>query len=332
MTPWIFIFLFLAQIGIAQAEPVNSDPAKPAPVNAPVEQGAGAAPAGVPVDTTAAASPAKPPAAATPAAAAPVATTPPADPLAAAGSGPLEVTAQQSLEYHQDEHVYVARGAAKVTRGDVTIMADELRAYERIKADKKKEVYKFVAKGNVHITANGQHIYGDDAVYDTDKRLAALTGHDLRFVGQNATVTAKDALEYWPDKQQAIARGQATAVRDDRRVTADRLIAQFRSTAKGGLELEQLMAEDQVVITTKTDVARGERAIYDLVQNKARLSGQVRITRGASQLAGESADIDFATGISRVLTLGQDGRVRGLFVPDANTGASAMALPGGTAP
>jgi lipopolysaccharide export system protein LptA len=246
----------------------------------------------------------------------------------AGSAGPLEVTAAQSLEYHQEQHMYIARGAAKAVRGDMSIMADELQAYERIKPDGKKDIYQFIAKGHVRITSKAQHIEGDAAVYDLDTRMAKLTGSNLRFTSDTLVVTARDALEYWPDKLQAIARGQAVAVRDGRRVAADRLIAQFRTTAKGGQELEQVVAEDHVVITSATDVARGERAVYAVTQNKARLTGNVQITRGASQLAGAAAEVDFKTGISRMVADTAASRVQALFVPDAtNQGAAAIALP-----
>ncbi len=243
------------------------------------------------------------------------------------GGGPLEVTAQQSLEWHENEQMYRAVGQAQARRGDVTINAGELRAFQRANKDGKKEVYKFNAIGNVTITSKQQQIFGDQAVYDTDKQYAVLTGKNLRFVNADETVTAQDALEYWPQKKQAIARGKAVAVRADRRVTADSMTAQFRDGAKGGLELDQLTADGHVVITTKTDVARGDKAVYDLAHNSARLTGKVMITRGASQLAGSAAEVDFKTGISRMTAGGQDGKVHALFVPDANKGDQALALP-----
>lgn len=249
-----------------------------------------------------------------------------ANPLALdQSSGPLEVTAQQSLEWREQEQMYRALGQAKAKRGDITIGANELRAFQRTTADGKKQIYKFTAHTGVLIESKAQKIYGDEAVYDTDKQLATLTGKDLRFVSAEDTVTAQEALEYWPEKRQAIARGQAMAVRDDRRVTADRLIAQFAADKKGDLVLEQLVAEGHVVITTKTDVARGDRAVYDLVNNSATLTGAVQITRGASQLAGASAVVDFKTGISRLT--GGGGAVQALFVPGENQGAGAIGLP-----
>ena len=253
--------------------------------------------------------------------------TPGTNPLALdQSSGPLEVTAQQSLEWREHEQMYRALGQAKAKRGDIIIGANELRAFQRTTAAGKKEIYKFTAHTGVLIESKAQKIYGDEAVYDTDKQLATLTGKDLRFVSANETVTAQDALEYWPEKRQAIARGQAMAVRDDRRVTADRLTAQFAADKKGDLALEQLVADGHVVITTKTDVARGDRAVYDLANNSATLTGAVQITRGASQLAGATAVVDFKTGISR-LTGGAGGAVQALFVPSENKGAGAIGLP-----
>lgn len=254
-----------------------------------------------------------------------------ADPIAPAGlpanGDPLEVTAQQSLEWHETEQMYRALGQAKIVRGDITILADDLRAFQRNKPDGKKEIFKFSAQTNVQINSKAQQIFGDSAVYDTDKRLAVLTGKNLRFVSPNETVTARDALEYWPDKQQAIARGHAVATRADRRVEADILTAQFRTDKKGNLELQKLIAEGHVIITTKTDIARGDKAVYDMSQNGAHLTGKVMITRGASQLAGSAADVNFTTGISRMTAGDKNGRVRALFVPDANQGGMAIGLP-----
>jgi lipopolysaccharide export system protein LptA len=52
---------------------------------------------------------------------------------AATGSTPghIEVTADQTLEWYQDQRLYVARGNAKAVRNDMTVEADLLTAHER---------------------------------------------------------------------------------------------------------------------------------------------------------------------------------------------------------
>jgi len=191
------------------------------------------------------------------------------------------------------------------------------------------------AHQNVQITSKQQQIYGDEGTYDADKRLAVLTGQNLRFVGPNEVVTASDALEYWQDRKQAVARGHAVAIRDKRRVEADKMIAQFRDAPDahppadtgGNMELQQLTAIGNVVITTDTDIARGNKAVYDMSRNVAVLTGDVRVTRGASQMNGSVAEVDFKTGVSQMLAGGRDARVHALFIPGENKGGGTSILP-----
>ena len=48
--------------------------------------------------------------------------------------GPIEITATDGLEWHQNEQQVVARGNARAVRGNVTVTADKLVAYYRKKA------------------------------------------------------------------------------------------------------------------------------------------------------------------------------------------------------
>lgn len=252
----------------------------------------------------------------------------PSRPLDLGGDGPIEISASKSLEWRQEEHKYIARGEAVATRGNVTINAEELAAFERGDTGK-TEIYKLTATKNVKITADQHQVYGDEGFYDADQRLAVLTGKDLRFISTDATVTAKDALEYWQDKREAVARGHAVAIRDKRRIEADAMTAQFGEGKDGAMELKQLTATGNVIITTESDIARGSKAVYDMKRNVAVLSGNVRVTRGASQLNGSVAEVDFKTGISRMTTSGKgSGRVRALFVPGAaSPGETATIFP-----
>ena len=55
---------------------------------------------------------------------------------------------------------------------------------------------------------------------------------------------------------------------------------------------------------------------YNATTEKAILSGDVRITRGQNQLNGARAEVDFKTGVSRMLADGDKGRVKGLLTPE----------------
>ncbi len=240
---------------------------------------------------------------------------------------PLEVSADGSLEWHQDQRVYLAKGNAKAKRGNVTVEADLLTAHEREKDktasqkkdDKKNEAFSgdvdvLTAEGNVRITDPKQQIFGDKAIYDLDKKIARITGGNLKYVTSRDVITAKDALEYHENEQVALARGKAQAVHQDRRIEADIMKAHFTQSASGQMEMSTMTAEGNVSVVTKNDVTRGDKAVYDIKRNVAVMQGNVRISRADTQLSGDRAEVDFTKGESRLINQGS-GRVRAVLTP-----------------
>ncbi len=57
------------------------------------------------------------------------------------------------------------------------------------------------------IFTDTQRAYGDHADYNIDDAVVVLTGKNLRMTTANDIVTARDSLEYWERRQQAVARG-----------------------------------------------------------------------------------------------------------------------------
>ena len=107
-------------------------------------------------------------------------------------------------------------------------------------------------------------------------------------------VTASDGIEWRQHEQTVIARGTARAVRGDVTVTADRLIAHYRRKAgaqaqaasvpaptgipgtgsdTGANEIYRLEAEGNVHIFSQTDLAVGDRAVYDIDQAVLLMTG-----------------------------------------------------------
>ncbi len=236
------------------------------------------------------------------------------------GDQPLDIDAQQGIEWYQDRKLYVARGDARAVRGNTTVYADVLVAYYREVPDGGTEIYQMVADGQVHIISPDQEVFADRAVYNVDRKVALLTGDTLRLVTPTDVVTARDSLEYYEDQNLAVARGDAIAVREDSRLRADVLVGQFVEDTTGSLVLDRIDGTGEVVITTPTDIARSERLMYSTSANIAVLTGQVRITRGENQINGDVAEMNLTTKVNRVLSSGR--RVRGLFVPGTETAAS----------
>lgn len=165
--------------------------------------------------------------------------------------GPIQITAQDGIDWRQAEQVVIAKGDAKAVRGTVTVTADRLLAWYRKKGANEtnqpvttgltgatdtegNEVYRMRAEGNVHIFTPTDQAWGDQATYDLDQAVMVMTGHALKLTTPNDTLTARDTLEYWSDKHMAVARGDAVIVTNDaRRISADTLVAYTQPASAG---------------------------------------------------------------------------------------------------
>lgn len=248
------------------------------------------------------------------------------------GSRPIEIEAPGGFEYHDKQLVAIARGGATATQDGMALTADTLAAYFRKAANGGNEVYRLLAEGNVRITNTDRVAYGSRAIYDLDRSVAVLTGEGLRLTTPTETVTARDSLEYWREQELAVARGNALAAREKDRIRADRLVALLARDDQDKLGLSRVDGDGNVVITTQSETARGEKGTYDLDSEMALLTGNVRVTRGQNQLNGPAAEVDLRSGVSRILSRvpgapapagasapapdGSGDRVRGLFIPN----------------
>lgn len=232
--------------------------------------------------------------------------------------GPLEINADQGIEWRRDINQYIARGNARAAQNNLEVYADILIAHYREAATGGTEIYQVDAEGNVVVVSPGERVYGDLGRYDVDRGLVVLWGENLRLETPEEVISARESLEYWEDQQIAVARGEAVAVREDKRLTADTLTAHFVPDANGKMIIERVDGLGNVQISTPTDFVRGDKGVYYVGKQLATLSGAVKITRGDNQLNGAYAEVDLETGISRLLSGppgSKGGRVRGILVP-----------------
>jgi lipopolysaccharide export system protein LptA len=295
---------------------------------------------------------------------------------------PIEVSADHGIEWQQDAQVYIARGNAMAKRGTTEVHADTLTAHYRpIKGTEGKgtggkgsgdnetggetEIYRLDADGHVSIKGERQTVVGDQAVYDVDQQIGIVTGKALKMTTATDMVTARDSLEWYDQKQIAVARGDAVAIRDAKVIRADVLTAHMtkdkpppaagkpdkaapaaaqakpRNTAMplGAADessrISRVDAQGHVLVSTQTDVGRGDYAVYNADSGIATLLGNVTVTRGPNTIRGEYAVMDLNNNISRMMaapaTPGAAAtRVEGLFVRQEQAGAPAGTPPGGT--
>lgn len=226
---------------------------------------------------------------------------------------PIEINADQGIEWQQKTKAYIARGNARAAQGDVAVHAETLTAYYRENQGGGTDIWRIDAIDRVRIVTPTQRAYGDKGIYDVDNGVLVLTGR-VRMETETDKITARDSLEYWEKRNLAVARGNAIAERGQNKLRADVLTAHFRKDAKGKSRVRQVDAFDNIVITTPDEIVRSNRGVYDVETGIAKLTGSVKITRGTNQLNGEYAEVNLNTGVSRLF--GRGGGVRGIFTPD----------------
>jgi lipopolysaccharide export system protein LptA len=248
---------------------------------------------------------------------------------------PVEINADEGIEWRRDEQVYVARGKASAKRGEITVHADTLTAHYRPTDGGGTDIYRLDAVGHVVINSTNSKAEGDNAVYDVTNAIMVLKGHALRMTSDQYTVTARDSLEYWDSKQMAVARGDALVINQDKRLSGDVVTAFFNDASKKGKagakkagaktgtdgqnQIRRIEAFNNVRVSTPGQIALGDRGVYDVESGIASLYGSVKITREDNQLNGEYGEVDLNTGVSRMLS-GPPGAtgpkpVHGLFSP-----------------
>ena len=291
---------------------------------------------------------------------------------------PIEVTADHGIEWQQDAQVYIARGNAMAKRGTTEVHADTLTAHYRPSkgaGDKgagdegtggETEIYRLDADGHVTIKGERQTVVGDQAVYDVDQQIGIVTGKALKMTTATDLVTARDSLEWYDQKQIAVARGDAVAVRDVKVIRADVLTAHMTKdkpppaagkpdkaapaaapakprnaamplgAADDSSRISRVDAQGHVLVSTQTDVGRGDYGVYNADSGIATLLGNVTVTRGPNTIRGEYAVMDLNNNVSRMMaapaTPGAAATpVEGLFIRQdqaaAPTGAPRSSAP-----
>lgn len=264
---------------------------------------------------------------------------------------PVNIQADNGIEWQQNNKVYIARGNAKAIRGDNSVTADTLYAYYRDTpqpaanaaatapaahnnqpADAQSpldngstQVYRIDADGHVVFATPTQTAYGDHAVYDVDQAVLVVTGKNLKIVTPQDIVTARDSLEWYDQKQIGVARGDAVAVRqgpEQKSIRADVLTAEVTKPANQPSKISKVDAQGHVLLISQDQIARGDSGVYNLDTGIATLSGHVTLTRGENELRGQYAVVDTNTNVARLLPAppserltGSPPRVSGLLIP-----------------
>ena len=143
---------------------------------------------------------------------------------------------------------------------------------------------------------------------------SSLKGHD-----SSAPIdVAADRIEVQDRADRAIFSGSVVVRQAALTLKASRLTVAYSSA--GGIEIDRLDASGGVTVTSPSETARGQFAIYDLDERIITLIGGVSLTQAGNRVEGGRLVIDLDSG-NATLTGGaagvsqQGGRVTGTFTP-----------------
>ena len=229
---------------------------------------------------------------------------------------PIEIFADEGIEWQQENLLFLARGNARAVRGKVTVHGDLRRAFyqENKTPNSGTEIQRLEAEGNVRIISPGEAVYGEKAVFNLDNSVLVISGGNLRLVAGDDVLTADGQLEYWETKQMAVARGNAAVVREDKKLYAEVLAAYFQRDKSGKSSIHRVEAFDNVKIVTATETATADRGVYNARSGIATLLGTVKIVRGNNILNGCKAEVNLNKGVSKLFGCGN--QVSGVIRPN----------------
>ena len=240
-------------------------------------------------------------------------------------SQPIDISAEDGLEWRRDEHLYIARGSAKAIRGKGTAEADILMAFYD---DTGKKLQRLVGEGNVVLTSDRTVMTGQHGDYNVPDRFLRLTGDNLSIKTKNETITSSKAIDYWAGEKIVKTRGDTKITQKDTVITSNNSTIYLHKDGSKKGEAYQIESNGNVKITTPKQVATANRLIHNIEKDISVLTGNVLIVEGDRRIRGDRAEIDHKTGISRLLSGGSRVRVN----IDPRNPSGSQARPANAAP
>lgn len=230
-------------------------------------------------------------------------------------AAPMTVEASDLLEWNQNAGTYTAIGNAVAAQGAAEIKGDKLVATYDPESPARR-IDELVATGNVSYKNETSTATGSKLVYDIASETYLVEGKNAKVTGPNGTMTATKTIRYDGTdtaEQTVVANGAAVYIdADGRSVAGDQIIAILGADGA----LKTLDAETNVkVVSINGQIATGDSVAYDFATSKALLTGNVEIIDGPSVMRGDRAEVDFDSGISRILSDGSGKRVSGVLNP-----------------
>ena len=215
---------------------------------------------------------------------------------------PVEIYAEQGIEWHKNDNKYLAIGNAIAKSGKMSVNSDRIEAFYEESDNSGMDIKLVRAHKNVIVTDENLKIIGGKlAEYNLRKDYFSIFGKNLILTSQENKLESNNKMEYWRTKGVAIASGKAKAQKGNEfKIKAEKLVWYLNENDKK-IEVKKIFGFDNVSIYTNNEVAFSDKALYNKENGICKLFGNVKLQKGDSFLTGDYAEVDLNKGISKLL-------------------------------
>lgn len=227
-----------------------------------------------------------------------------------AHAGDMVVNAENSLEWNQKEAFYHAIGNAAAVQGKQEIKAESLTAYYNPQTVE-RTITRIIADGNASFADGSHNGSGQKLDYDAASATYLLNGPGAVISGPDGSGAAEKTIIFKHASQMVELLKDAEIKLKDGRYLSGQEIIIYLDEADNILRISA--AGNITIIQANGSAATANKADYNRAADSALLIGNVVIKDGKTELAGDRAEVDFATGISKMLSDKSGRRVSGRF-------------------
>ena len=115
---------------------------------------------------------------------------------------PIEIFAEEGIEWHKNENKYVAVGNAKAISGSLSLKSERIEAFYTENEDSGMNIKEVKAKKNVIVEDRKMKITGGNyAEYKTLEDYFLIVGKNIILTSEANTLRSKEKIEYWRSKR-----------------------------------------------------------------------------------------------------------------------------------
>lgn len=217
---------------------------------------------------------------------------------------PIEIFADNGIEWHKNKKKYVALGNTKALQEDLEVTSDKMEAYYKTSSQNQDKIHTLKALGNVVIKNKNAVIKGgNSASYALDKGYFMVVGRNLVLTSKDDNLSADEKIEFWQSENIAIATGNAVAKKNFKYTMKAKKLAWYLDPENntGEYKIKKIIGFNNVELQSENEIAFSDKALYNNITEICKLFGNVKLRRGNNFLTGDYAEVNLKTGISKLL-------------------------------